>query len=169
MRRLVSAGGPGYNCCLTFITKWKGVPYTWASTETCWQAIVALLTPTPRFVVIFFFFFFELVCSSARGHLILKTRLGKSNLISKGVSTGVEETGRVPWCGPEFSTPCDALNLQLLWWKERAMAEMNVRGIFTGLICVHKWVGELSKLNCYFGLLLGYSYSTGNMFRKCFH
>lgn len=116
-----------------------------------------------------FFFKKELVCSSARGHLILKTRLGKSNLISKGVSTGVEETGRVPRCGPEFSTPCEALNLQLLWWKERAMAEMNVQGICTGLICVHKWVGELSKWNCYFGLLLGYSYSTGNMFRKCFH
>lgn len=58
-------------------------------------------TPHPHpqvccYILFFFFFFFELVCSSARGHLILKTRLGKSNLISKGVSTGVEETGRVP-------------------------------------------------------------------------
>lgn len=38
----------------------------------------------------FFFFFLGLVCGSALGHLLLKTRVGKSNLISKKVMAGVE-------------------------------------------------------------------------------
>lgn len=130
-----------------------------------------LSTPTPRFfvvvVILFCFVFNKLVCISAWGHLILKTRLGKSDLISKGVSAGVEEMKSPLMWARIFSSLCGAQTAAVL--MERAMAVMNVQGIFTGLICVHTWAGELSRQNCYFGLLLGYSYSTGNMFKKYFH
>lgn len=156
--------------------------------ETCWQAMMALCTPTPRFCCCFVFK--ELVCSSAWGHLILKTTLGKSNLISKGVSAGIEETKSSLMWTRVFSSLQGAQTAAVL--MERAMAVMNMQGfftglmcvrtragelsicderagIFTGLICVHTREGELSRQNCYFGLLLGYSYSTGNMFKKYFH